>query len=172
MKNLFLKIKFNIYSNKGARLQTADLKKAEKYFLLMDEVLKRLLNNFNCIKIKCNKKIYELPVTFTSRYFRPFFKMATHGKIKEANADDTYAIDFDIPINSEVKSVSDGIITAINKNAVYGKNDPSLAGKDSYIYIFNKNENKIYCYRHVKPLPEINLNCDIQKNQIDKGMDH
>jgi len=38
--------------------------------------------------------------------------------------------------------------------------------KDIHIYIYNKNENKIYCYRHVKPLPEINLNSSIINGQI------
>ncbi|MBN2546496.1 MAG: M23 family metallopeptidase [Spirochaetes bacterium] len=166
MKNFILKTKFNFYSKKGAKLQTVDLKKAEKYFKLLDETLIELLKYHNTIKLKCKNQIYDLPVSFKYEYFRPFFKMATHRKIKEVNADDTNAVDFDIPLNSEVRSVSDGIITAINKNNTCGENDPSLAGKDNYIYIYDKNQNKIYCYRHVKPLQEINLNSQVKKNQV------
>lgn len=160
LKKIFsfvLLLKFFYYSKRIAKFQVKDLKRAEKYCLLLDKVIAGIKVAFNDIKLSCDSKIYDLPVSIESYYFRPLFKMATHKKLKEVQADDSYAVDFDVPISSRVKSVSSGKVVAINKDGEYALNSSNLVGKDNYVYVYNEQDKKIFCYRHIKPNENINL---------------
>jgi len=164
MHNNILK-KLLKYSDKCAALQTKNLAKSKKYEILIDEIINTIKKDY-IIKLKTGKNIIDLPVGQDTNFFRPLFKMATHKKIKEARADDTNAVDFDVPLNSGVKAAADGIITAINKTGIYTDNNPQTKGEDNYIYAYNEPEDKIYCYRHIKPLDNLNLNSRITKNDL------
>ena len=154
-------------SKKGARLQTKNLGKAEIYFKKIDQEIQSLINKGLFFNLICNKKKYNLPVKINEiSHFRPFFKMATHKLIIEVEADDTHAVDFDVPLGTNVYSVSDGIVAAVSYDSIIGGNDISFAGKDNYLYIFNKVENIMFCYRHLEKFNNIALNSKIKKGEL------
>jgi len=131
MKNEFKKL-IDI-SNKCASYQTKNLSKSEALFLLIDQEVNKLKNAGINFSFECGGIKYSLPLNIENIFFRPLFKMATHAKIKEANADDTHAVDFDVPVGTEVYSVSDGIVTAIQSDSSTGGNNKEFAGKDNYL---------------------------------------
>jgi hypothetical protein len=153
------------YSGKCAKLQTINLNNADAYLPLIDKEVNKLKGLGIDFKFKCKNKIYSSPVNCHAEHFRPLFKMATHAKIKEARADDSNAVDFDVPVGTEVFAVESGVITAIQSDSNIGGNDPIYSGKDNYLYVINKKENLIFCYRHLESSNKFSVN-----NYIGKGM--
>lgn len=154
------------YSNKASRIQIRNKIEAEKYLLLLDnEVNKLKENNFKFL-LSCDGLTYQNPIAKDTKYFRPLFAMKTHKKIKEAKADDTNAVDFDVPSGTKIYAVESGIITVIKTDGKVGGNNPNYAGEDNYIYIYNASQNKIYCYRHIDSDSSIAKNSMIHKGQF------
>jgi murein DD-endopeptidase MepM/ murein hydrolase activator NlpD len=152
-------------SKKCAVLQIKDLKRSAEYYHLIDKEVNLLKNQGVDFSINCKSVIYSNPI-ITSGYFRPLFKLSTHRKIKEVNADDTNAVDFDVPLGTEIFSVSDGIVTALQSDSKSGGNDERYAGMDNYLYIYNYTENRIFCYRHLETFTEFNVNTIIKKGDL------
>lgn len=126
--------------------------------------LKALKTDF---KFKCLNRIYNNPIDINeTSYFRPLFKMSTHARIKEAGSDDTNAVDFDVPLGTNIYSAGDGIVSALQSDCTAGGNDPALAGKDNYLYIYSSKEKLIFCYRHLDPFNNIKLNDKIRKGDL------
>ena len=154
------------YSRKCAQLQTKDVKIAEKYNDLIDgEVLLLKEKGFD-FSFYCGGIKYSCPVSADAPYIRPLFCMSTHKKIAEAKADDTHALDFDVPSDTGIYSVSDGIVSAIQCDSVSGGNSPLFAGKDNFLYIFNREKNRICCYRHLAPFDNFQLNQTVKKGEL------
>lgn len=150
---------------KGAKLQIKNIEKARLYFSEIDKEVDRLKKKGNRFLLTCNKQTYNLPFPLESvSYFRPFFTMSTHKKIPEVQADDTFAVDFDIPIGSKVYAVEEGVITAMENNSTLGGNNPEYAGKDNYLYIYNKDKNLLFCYRHLNCFTHLKLHQKITKD--------
>jgi Peptidase family M23 len=138
-------------SDKCAKLQTKNFKKAETLFNKIDAEVNALKQKKMRFELVCNGTEYGLPVRMEGlSYFRPLFKMETHRLIKEVSADDTNAVDFDLPLGTEVFSVSSGVVTALQCTSVEGGNDEKFAGKDNYLYIYNKVSGLVFCYRHLE----------------------
>ncbi len=154
----FLSRKIAFYQNKYEKDNINLLK-------LMDIKIKHILTKYY-LKLKILNRIYDLPIYITdTEYFRPIFKMKTHCKIKEVKADDSNAVDFDVPENTEVFSVSDGFIVALKTDSTIGGNNPKFAGMDNYIYIKNPETGLIFCYRHLKKNDNLTLNKFIKKGE-------
>ncbi len=157
---------FNSLSNKIAKYQNNYNKDNPDILKLMDKKVKALFKKY-ILKLRILNKIYDLPLKPENLlYFRPIFKMKTHCKIPEVKADDRNAIDFDVPENSPVFSVSDGIITALKTDSEIGGNNPSFAGMDNYVYIHNLENNLIFCYRHLKKSSNLYLKQYIKKGEL------
>ena len=121
-------------SNRCAYLQTHDLEKSESLLGDIDREVESLINSGVDFSFRCKGSIYKCPVKY-ERFLRPLFKMETHRILPEVRADDTHAVDFDVPPGTEVFSVSDGIITALKKDSDQGGNDPAFSGMDNYVYV-------------------------------------
>lgn len=117
------------------------------------------------LEIKCCDKVYPLPLK-NFFYLRPIFKLKTHRLIPEVQADDRNAVDFDVPVGTEVFAAASGKVVVIKNDSNIGGNDPAYQNEDNHLYIYNAEENQIYCYRHMNPLMSIKLNNMIEKNQL------
>jgi murein DD-endopeptidase MepM/ murein hydrolase activator NlpD len=151
--------------SKCAYYQTRDLEKANSYNYEIDFEVEKLIKNGVTFSFYCNGKKYDNPIKTIEKYFRPLFNLSTHRKIIEVQADDTHAVDFDVPQGTDVFSVSNGIITSLKMDSSEGGNDPSYAGKDNYIYIYNRIEERIYCYRHLEKNANLFHNMYIKEGQ-------
>jgi murein DD-endopeptidase MepM/ murein hydrolase activator NlpD len=147
-------------AGKAARLQTGSPDQALPLYEEMDKIWSKISSNSR-ISLFGDGETYRLPVSQTNEHVRPLFAMQTHRPVPDAGADDTNAVDFDVPNRTEVFSVSDGVITAIQTDSNAGGNNPDLAGKDNYIYIYNEQQNRIFCYRHVDPEPGLFLSSKV-----------
>ena len=159
MKNLIRKSdKFKrLYhlSDKCAYYQTRNIDKANEISKDFDFEISSLILKGIDFSFECKGKNYQCPIKNFKEYFRPLFKMSTHRKIVEVRADDSNAVDFDVPLGTEVFSVSNGIITALKTDSLEGGNDKEFAGLDNYVYVFNDKENRMFCYRHLEKNREL-----------------
>lgn len=153
-----------LFCKKAAAGQTENSAGPEAFFNRIDEEVDRLKAEGYLFLLGCNGKVYNLPFPLESiPYFRPLFAMATHRLLPEVQADDTHAVDFDIPLGSKVYAVEEGVVTAMANTNTAGGNNPDFAGLDNYLYIYNKEKNLMFCYRHLAPFNHIKLHQKIQK---------
>lgn len=156
----------NYLSNRIAYFQNRYNKDNDKFLRLMDQKIKNILKKYE-LKLKIKNNIYDLPVKIKDiKYFRPIFKMNTHCKIEEAKADDSYAIDFDVPENTSVFSVDSGFIIALKRDSDFGGNNKEFAGLDNYMYIKNIESNLIFCYRHLDRSESFKINQFVKKGDF------
>lgn len=154
-------------SNTIARLQTSQKEKADRLMPLLDKKVTMLRNKGYFFNLRCNKKTYPLPVNIEDAdYFRPLFALSTHKKLPEVNADDTHAIDFDVPVGTDVIAIEDGIVTAIQHDSTAGGNDPEYAGMDNYLYVLHQESGLMFCYRHLAPFTGYTVNSRVKKGTV------
>jgi hypothetical protein len=154
-------------SDKCAKLQTKDLTGAEIISEKIDKEVKKLKDKQKSFNLFCNNTVYNPPVKIDNmEYFRPLFKMETHRLLKEVSADDSYAVDFDVPAGTEVYAVQSGVVTALQDKSVEGGNDKKFSGKDNYLYIYNEETKLMFCYRHLEKFENISLKNNIKKGEL------
>lgn len=150
-------------SNKAARLQTRELEQCQLLFEKLDTEVQKLRQQGKKFLLRCDRRVYNLPVNIDEvKYFRPLFLMDTHTKLPEVQADDTHAVDFDVPVGTKVYAVESGVVTALECSKNEGGNNPDFAGEDNYLYVYNKEFNVMVCYRHLSPFNHIHLHQHIQ----------
>lgn len=106
------------------------------------------------MKILHNTKVlkFPLPIDIPVKDLIIDESPESHKPWAEFGFDDTYAIDFVVPLGTPVYAITSGKIIKLAMDSNCGGDDFKYAGRDNKIYIYNEESSLIFAYRHLAQL--------------------